>query len=204
MRSYRMDQPRPKPKHRSMQDTATPGEIFVHNGCTASLAIPCWYLETRPPIPAHCHDRMHHDMIGWPTPTHPDHCCQEWDFDRSCCTRDPRMKHCPPHCEHFLDMGRLIPIHLKKEGYQDVAVKVFDSDKKDADGIKATGVIDDLDDWVIRVTFDVHVADLLIPEDGTETYYYSVYLNMKASRTRDLAAMGKLTVLPSPHGGFDG
>lgn len=204
MRSYRIDQPKPKPKHRSMQDTATPGEIFVHNGCTANLAIPCWYLETRPPIPAHHHDRMHHDMIGWPTPTHPDHCCQEWDFDRSCCTRNPRMKHCPPHCEHFLDMGRLIPIHLKKEGYQTVTIKVLGSDKKDAEGIEATGVIDNTDDWVIRVSFDVQVPNLLIPDDGIETYYYSVYLNMHASMTRDLVAMGRLTVLPSPYGGFDG
>ena len=111
------------------------------------------------------------------------------------------MKHCPPHCEHFLDMGRLIPIHLKKEGYQTVTVKVFDSSKKAADGIEATGVIDDLDDWVIRVSFDVQVPDLLIPEDGTETYYYSVYLNLNSKGTRDLAAMGRLTVLPAPYGG---
>ena len=114
------------------------------------------------------------------------------------------MKHCPPHCEHFLDMGRLIPIHLKKEGYQTVTIKVLGSDKKAADGIEATGVIDNTDDWVIRVSFDVQVPNLLIPDDGIETYYYSVYLNMHASMTRDLVAMGRLTVLPSPYGGFDG
>lgn len=204
MRSYRIDQPKPKPKHRRMQDTATPGEIFVHNGCTANLAIPCWYLEVRKPIPAHPHDRMHHDMIGWPTPGHPDHCCQEWDFDRHHCRRTPHLKCCPPHCEHFLDMGRLIPIHLKDEGYQTVTVKVLDGDRNAADGIKATGTIDAADDWVIRVSFDIQVPDLLIPEDGTETYYYSVYLNLNAKRTRDLAAMGRLTVLPSPYGGIDG
>lgn len=101
-------------------------------------------------------------------------------------------------------MGRLIPIHLKDEGYQTVTVKVLNSEHNAADGIKATGCIDCNDDWIIRVSFDVQVPDLLIPEDGTESYYYSVYLNLNAKRTRDLVAMGRLTVLPVPYGGIDG
>lgn len=101
-------------------------------------------------------------------------------------------------------MGRLIPIHLKDEGYQTVTVKVLNSDHNAADGIKAAGCIDANDDWIIRVSFDVQVPDLLIPEDGTESYYYSVYLNLNAKRTRDLVAMGRLTVLPAPYGGIDG
>lgn len=207
MRSYRIDQPRPKPKHRSMQDTATPGEIFIHNGCTASLAIPCWYIETRPPIPAHCHDRMHHDMIGWPTPTHPDHCCQEWDFDRHHCRRTPHLKCCPPHCEHFLDMGRLIPIHFKDEGYKGVSVQIVDADGSDAsDTVECEAWFDEQDDWIIRVSFHPQDPKLQSPGSGSKTFYYSVFVNdglptrdMNQDRPiRDLVTIGKLTVLPCP------
>lgn len=206
MRSYRIDQPKPRPKHRSMQDTATPGEVFIHNGCTAHLAIPCWYLETRPPIPAHHHDRQHHDMIGWPTPTRPDHCCQEWDFDRSCCSKNPRLRHCPPHCEHFLDMGRLIPIHLTEEGYTDIEVNFLDSDRNTVSPIRhqvdAEATIDPVDDWVVRIAFSVYMEDkALIPEDDPVVFYYSVYLiSAKEPQRRDLVTVGKLIVLPSPIG----
>ena len=101
-------------------------------------------------------------------------------------------------------MRRLIPIHLKEEGYQTVTVKVLDSEKNAADGVKATGTIDASDDWVIRVSFDVQVPGLLIPDDDPMVYYYSVYLNLNAKRVRDLVAMGRMTVLPSPYGGIDG
>lgn len=199
MKSYRIDQPRPKPPRRSMQDTATPGEIFVHNGCTADLAIPCWYLEVRPPIPAHPHDRMRHDMLGYPTPDHPDHVCQEWDFDRRHCRRSSHDKCDPPHCRDFIDMGRLIPIHLTEEGYDDAIVTVLDSESNAADGITATASIDERDDWIVRVAFDVKVPSLLIPSNEPEVYFYSVFLIR--NEDRDLAAMGRLTVLPAPIGG---
>lgn len=201
MKSYRIDQPKPKPKHRTMQDTSTPGEIYIHNGCTANLAIPCWYLEMRKPIPAHPHDRMHHDMIGWPTPDHPDHCCQEWDFDRHHCRRTPHLKCCPPRCEHFIDMRRLIPIHLEEEGYEKVDVSILDSEKRPVEGIQYLTSIDESDDWVVRVVLDVNVPDLLIPDDGHRVYYYSVYLSRDGQMVRDLVAMGRLIVLPSPNEG---
>lgn len=200
MKSYRIDQPRPKPKNRTMQDTATPGTVHVHNGCTADLAIPCFYMEIHPPVPARPHDRMVHDMLGWPWPDKPDRCCQEWDLDRRCCRRSPHMECCPPRCEHFLDMRRLFPIRLAEEGYQTVSAYVLDSDKNSADGISATATIDAKDDWIIRVRFDVRVPGLLTPADDPAVYYYSVYLNMNSKRTRDLAAMGRLVVLPSPIG----
>lgn len=181
-----------------MQDTATPGAIYVHNGCTANLAIPCWYMEVHPPVPAKPHDRVRHDMLGWPWPDKPDGSCQEWDFDRGCCRRTPHMKRCPPECEHFIDLRRMFPIHLSEEGYGDVSVNVVDSEGSALiEGITATASIDDVDDWIVRVLFDVRVPGLMTPEDGTATYYYSIYLSADGG-ARDLVAMGKLIVLPAP------
>lgn len=196
MKSYRIDQPRPKPPRRTMQDTATPGEIFVHNGCTAILAIPCYYQEVRPPIPARPHDRMLHDMLGWPWPNKPDHSCQEWDFDRHHCRRTPHMKHCPPKCEHFIDMRKLFPIHLREEGYTRCSVNIAE----DPDDISAHAEIDDTDDWIIRVEFAPLIADLLTPDDSPATFHYSVFVdNQDDEDSRsDLVALGKLTVLPAP------
>lgn len=198
---YRIDAPRPRPPRRDMQDTTTPGRTFVHNGSTARLAIPCWYIEARKPIPAHPHDRMRHDMLGWPTPDHPDHVCQEWDFDRHACRRTPHMKCDPPRCEHFVDMGRVIPIHFKEEGYSSVKVSVLDDERNSVDGVKATGSIDADDDWIIRVTFDVMVPSLLIPSDGPVTYHYSVVVEDTDAGIRDLVTIGDLIVLPAPIGG---
>lgn len=198
MKSYRIDQPRPKPKRRTMQMTTTPGTMYMHNGCSADMAIPCWYMEVRKPIPAAPHDRMRHDMIGWPTPDHPDHCCQEWDFDRHHCRRTPHLKCCPPKCEHFIDMRRLIPIHLSEEGYDGVSVTVLDSSGKPAAGITAEGSIDETDDWIVRIRFKVSVEDAMIPSDDPVSYYYSVRVDMRDASSSDLVTIGRLVVLPAP------
>lgn len=214
MRSYRIDQPKPKPKHRSFQSLSTPNTLYIHNGNSAILAIPCYYMEVRPPVPARLHDRMRHDMLGWPTPDHPDHVCQEWDFDRHHCRRTPHLKCCPPRCEHFLDMRRLIPIHLLAEGYREVQIEVVDEDGEklsDDSSLRVTGVIDERDDWVIRIFIETHVPGVIVPSDGEKTFYYSVnlvylgdidnYDGDGRSRGRmQLAAMGKIVVLPAPFG----
>lgn len=200
MKSYRIDQPKPVKPNRSMQDVSTTGRIYVHNGCTANLAIPCWYMEVRPPVHARHHNRMRHDMIGWPWPDKPDGCCQEWDFDRHPHRCGPHPKHRPPDCRKLIDMRRLIPIHLIDEGYSKVSVNVVDADGGGVDGISASGEIDENDDWIVRVSFDASVPGVLTPEDDPVECYYSVYLNMDSNGVRDLAAIGRLTVLPSPFG----
>lgn len=200
MKSYRIDQPKPKPRNRSFQSLSTPNTLYIHNGGSADLAIPCYYMEVRPPVPARPHDRMRHDMLGWPTPDHPDHVCQEWDFDRHHCRRTPHLKCCPPHCEHFLDMRRLIPIHLIGEGYGDVQVRIVDEDGENADDndIRMTGEIDEHDDWIIRLYVSTHVAGAVIPKDGEKAFYYTVSLVLE-NRTQ-LAAVGRIVVLPAPFG----
>lgn len=197
MKSYRIDQPKPKPKHRSMQDLATPGTVLAHNGQSVDLAIPCYYMEIHPPVPARPHDRIRHDMLGWPWPNKPDQCCQEWDFDRHCCRRTPHMKCCPPRCEHFLDMRKLIPIHLIDEGYESVDVFVLDGEKNRPEGITAVGEIDEEYDNIIRIKFDIMIDSLFVPSDGKAVYHYSVYVS-DAKGTNDLAAIGNLIVYPSP------
>lgn len=199
--SYRINEPKPPVRRRTMQDTATPNTVFVHNGCTASLAIPCWYLEAKRPVPMRPHNRQIHDMIGWPTPDWPDHCCQDWDFARSCCGVYPNRKCEPMRCRRYLDMGRLVPIHLTEEGYRGTpVVRVVDADGVNAVGVDASAWIDADDDWVVRILFDVMVNGVLTPEDDPAEFYYSIFLERedeKEQTRRDLAAMGKLVVLPA-------
>lgn len=195
---YRIDAPRPRPKRRDMQDTSTRSKIFIDNGCTAHLAIPCWYVEAHRPLPAEPHDRMRHDTLGWPTPDKPDSCCQEWDFDRWHGRRTPHMRCCPPEVKHLFDLGAAFPIHLKDEGYDEIQVTVIDSERSAPDGITATGKIDDQDDWIVRVSFDVLIPELVIPSEEPETYWYSVFAS--AEDRRDLVATGSLVVIPSPIG----
>lgn len=199
--SYRINEPKPPVRRRTMQDTATPNTVYVHNGCTASLAVPCWYLEAKRPVPVMPHDRQFHDMVGWPTPDWPDHCCQDWDFARSCCGLHPKDRCEPMRCRRYLDMGRLVPIHLTEEGYQGTPkVQVVGGDGTDAVGVDASAWIDSDDDWVVRVLFDVMVNGVLTPEDDPAEFYYSIFLEREDDKNqtrRDLAAMGRLIVLPA-------
>lgn len=209
---YRIDAPRPKPKRRTMQKTSTRGRVYVANGTTAELAIPCYYMEMHRPIPAEPHDRIRHDMLGWPTPDKPDSCCQEWDFANSCCRRTPHMKCCPPHCEHFIDMRRLFPIHLRDEGYARFDVDMI----KPPQGLEATAYLDPDDDWVVRVDIEAHVPlDKLIdmgrlPETDIITQF-SVFGVIAGSSSgtgvqhrerRDLIFNGSIVVIPTAHSGI--
>lgn len=185
-RSYRIDEPRPPRRQRSMQDTATPGTVFVHQGATAHLAIPCFYQEAHFPVHAHPHDRMRHDMLGWPTPEHPDHVCQEWDFDRHCCRRTPHMKFCPPSCERFVDLGRLYPIHLTEEGYESVVVE------QQTGLVTVTGGIDEEQDWVVRLVISSEVdMEVTKPQRTSAAVYVT-----RGDDVKDLVSLVKIIVLP--------
>ena len=185
-RSYRIDGPRPRPKQRSMQDTATPGTVFVHQGTTAHLAIPCFYQEAHAPVHAVPHDRMLHDTLGWPTPERPDHSCQEWDFDRHCCRRTPHLKFCPPSCERFVDLGRLFPIHLTEEGYDGVEVE------QQTGLVTVTGRIDPDQDWVVRLDVESDVDMSVTKPQRTSV---AVYVT-RGDDARDLVSLVKVIVLP--------
>ena len=185
-RSYRIDEPGPRPRQRSMQDTATPGTVFVHQGTTAHLAIPCFYQEAHAPIHTVPHDRMLHDTLGWPTPYHPDHSCQEWDFDRHCCRRTPHLKFCPPSCERFVDLGRLFPIHLTEEGYDGVEVE------QQTELVTVTGRIDPDQDWVVRLDVESEVDMSVTKPQRTSV---AVYVT-RGDDARDLVSLVKVIVLP--------
>lgn len=190
---YRIDAPRPKPKRRTLQKTSTRGTVYVADGTTASLAIPCYYMEMHRPIPAAPHDRMRHDMLGWPTPDKPDSCCQEWDFVNSCCRRTPHMECCPPHCEHFIDMRRLFPIHLKDEGYTSFEVEIVDA----PEGLVATASLDPDDDWIVRVSIESDIGAKSF-SDAMITRRFSVFAKTGTNK-RDLVFNGTIVVTPTAH-----
>ena len=172
-RSYRIDEPRPRFKQRSMQDVATPGTVFVHQGATAHLAIPCFYQEAHPPVHAH-------------PPYHPDHSCQEWDFDRHCCRRTPHLKFCPPSCERFVDLGRLYPIHLREEGYEEVRVE------QQTGLVTVTGSIDADQDWVVRLVISSEVdMEVTKPQRTSAAVYVT-----RGDDVMDLVSLVKIIVLP--------
>lgn len=226
MKSYRIDQPKPKPPRRSLQKLTTPGTIYIHPIETVELAIPCYYMEMRPPIPARPHDRMIHDMLGWPWPDKPDCSCQEWDFDRHRCRRTPHMKCDPPHCKDYIDMRRLIPIHLREEGYSGVEVILNDSEGNivDTDTIEIEARIDETDDWIVRVSmmFDSYFSS--VSDDFNDVhslpaeFFYTVIalvapMQQKSRMTKkesaaaasfagkvgkkDIVTMGRIVVVPT-------
>ena len=102
--SYRKLQKPVRKPNRTMQATATPSRLFIHNGATAEFAVPCWYKEMRWPIRTPHHSRPLHDHHGWPTPSSPDASCQphdfsacgNWDRAKRCC----RLGHTHAHCPH--------------------------------------------------------------------------------------------------------
>lgn len=189
---YRIDAPRPRRRSREMQDTVTPGSVVIHAGETANLAIPCFYQEIHRPIPVRPHDRLRHDTLGWPTPDRPDHSCQEWDFDRHVCRRTPHMKCDPPHCERYVDMRSLFPIHLTEEGYGNVKVVL------QTDIVTADAWIDEDQDWVIRIKLssdpDVEVTE---PKHTSAAVYMDdMGKAARAMSPSHLVALMRVTVLP--------
>lgn len=207
--SYREEQHRHCKPNRTMEVTTTPSGVFVDNGVTAHLAIPCFYKEIFPPIETWSHDRRVHDHHGWPTPDHPDHSCQNWDFAHGRCHKgnkrnawhdyitNPYEYHgaCGNHnhCNDYIDPSRLYPIHLTQEGYEDVSI-VF----KDApDGLTYRAWIDEESDWIVRVFFDVEVEEA-ITDVVKVPFAVRVHLQDGDYKKRDTVLKSKLVILPAP------
>ena len=188
---YRIKEHKDHKPHRTMQDTATPSGLYVQNGTMARLAIPCWYYVVDPPVRMHHHDRMHHDHIGWPSPNHPDHICQDWDFVHSCCSHNIH-KHVCDHCHMFIDMNKFFPIHLEEEGYTSVDVAFVNPPV----GLKASGVIDD---YMVRLYIEPMCSDAV---EKNIDVPYTVFVNgtMNKRKVRDVVAKGILHILSGATG----
>lgn len=192
---YRIEDKKPPKPRRDVQGTTSPSKVFVQNGSTLEYAIPCWYLIVDAPVRSHCHSRDHHDHIGWPSPTHPDHICQDWEFAH-CHHRHENIRgYHHDHCDHYIDMRRLHPIHLIKEGYEDIDVVFHDK----PDGLEAYGEIDKKRDWIIRITVESLVEDAIT--DKVEVPY-SIFASCEIDEHvhRDVVSRGVIVILPGPIG----
>lgn len=161
---YRIQEKKHPEPRRDVQNTSSPSTVFIQNGTRFHYAIPCWYLIAEEPVRSHYHSREHHDHVGWPSPSHPDHICQDYEFAHSCHAHEVKGYH-HDRCRHYLDMQRLSPIHLLKEGYTDIDI-AFDNKP---DGLSAVGYIDNRRDWVVRIVIDSFVQDAI--EDRIEVPY---------------------------------
>lgn len=177
---------------RTVQDTTTPGTIFIQNGATGYFAFPCWYLEVPAPVRWRPHNRPHHDHIGWPDPQHPDHSCQDHDFHLRACTHHDGVHGCDGH-QVYLDQRRVSPIHLLKEGYEDIEIALDEAPQ----GLTVVGHIDATEDWVVRVDVKAMCPDAI--KEKVEARY-TVYAigDIDGKNVRDVVARGKLVILPNP------
>ena len=202
--SYRIkEKPKPKPR-RTFEDASTPSKIYIQNGTTSYLAIPCWYVEVAPPYKAHCHSRQHHDHVGWPSPNHPDHICQAWDLAHSCCSFNRHKHHCD-HCKHYLDMDRMVPIHLLAEGYKNINVAF----KNPPEGLTATANIDDskdivdskryIRDWIVRIKLEAKCKDAIDESIDTKFAVFATGTLKGGKEVSDVVARGILEILPGPY-----
>lgn len=184
---------------RNVIDASTSMKVYAQNGVKTRIAIPCWYVEVLPPKRAHFHDRCHHDHIGWPSPSHPDHICQHSDFAHAHshhhCGYEAYDEHHRGRHQKFLDPDLLVPIHFlsESEGYSKTP-KVYFGDNKPA-GISATATIDENEDWIIRVTFDIKT-----PAAATEEIEVPFSVFAENAEKRDIVTIGTLVVLPGPIG----
>lgn len=189
---YRIGEHRHHAPRRTLQDTATASRIYVQNGSRFRMAIPCWYCVVDPPVEAHCHSRAWHDHVGRPSPRHPDHVCQSWDFAHSCCSFD-RHKHECDHCHRYLDMDRMVPIHLGREGYTRIVVAMDDA----PEGLEAEGRIDSDRDWVVRIDLDAKVPTA-VREQVEIPYTVFAEGTVMGQQVRDVVSRGSVVVLPGP------
>ncbi len=196
---YRTFKTAPHPKRRNMQDTSTPGKIFLANGVTTHMAIPCFYQEVHEPQRVAPHNRPMHDHLGWPDPKRRDHSCQLYEPMEAGWREPPSSamgRH--PVTHRYVDGARLIPIHLLSE-YKNPTIKV------DIEGhptqVHGSASIDESQDWIIRLRF---AADWHSDNDGElnepKTYKFSVYLyNYDDSHSTvdpKLVMRGELVLLP--------
>ncbi len=197
---YRIGEPKPHKPRRTMENLASPSDIYLTLGTSTLLAVPCWYVEVHPPMPAIHHSRDYHDFKGAPSPNHRDHVCQAWDFAHSCCSIH-RDRHRCDHCDHFIDMKRVSPIHLSKEGYY-AACKVVTEFIEGDDRVDLAGSarIDDDEDWVIRVELDSSSKEPSGRKPyGPALFRLSVFAegHIRGLEKRDLVLQSKVQVLPT-------
>lgn len=199
---YRIQEHRPPKPNRTMQGLTTPYRIYMEDGQTVELAVPCFYQEVRPPIPVHRHCRPWHDHVGWPSPSHPDHSCQEWDFASDCSTVAGRLE-VHRACEHELDLARLVPVHFKEE-YGDIEfrIRIADENGDVGDEIEADAYLDPHDDWVVRIRLNASVGNnppIGKPRTFWFTVFYTGYEDKADSGIIDDKALckGEIIVMPT-------
>lgn len=192
--SYRIkEKPKPKPR-RTMENLSTPTKVFIQNGTTEYIAIPCWYVEVMPPIKAHPHCRPHHDHVGWPSPRHPDHICQAWDLAHSCCSFN-RHKHKCDHCHRFIDMDRMHPIHMRKEGYNKISIAF----KNAPSGLTAEGHIDEKSDWIARIKLSAKCQSAIDEEVEVKYVVFASGVLKGGRETTDVISRGIVKIMPGPY-----
>jgi len=223
---------RPKPKREdfsNFQDVTSLSRFTITNGAISDVGVPCWYWIPQKHVRAFPHDRPLHDHLGWPTPTHPDHICQEGDMayhpdrdrwhrnhpnvfgDEAYCEHphmtgpmgnyhqhphpgeDVHLRHSMPdtHGKYFnyLDMSRLVPIHLSAEGYNQVIIKM----NNPPTGFSITGSIDELEDWIIRLRITAQC-----PSAVTENIHIPFAVHVSDGDRTDVVMVTKATVLKAP------
>lgn len=196
--SYRINERPRKPKTRQAQALTTPSDIFVVNGTTTRIAIPCFYHEIRRALPAVLHDRMIHDHIGWPTPDSPDHVCQPHDFAIPPGHPSRAMPHMgyagPGEVKRYIDMSKVFPVHLTKEGYNKYYAKLAASISSYA---SATVKVDPEKDWVIRVTIKANKKfDEIDDKQAEQVGAYSIFASHPDGFVQCVTA-GRLHIMPA-------
>lgn len=194
--SYRINT-HPKPHgNRTVIDTTTPARFFITNGSAAEFAIPCWYQIIHKPLRAHVHNRHLHRHQGWPSPDHPDHTCQLWIPDIKACGLGYHRE-CSRHCEHYVDMSMLEPIHLLDEGYDEnpeVTLLNWDGSDITDDAVSAYAYIGEDQDWVIRVR--VSAKDSKAIRKPVE---YKMAVRARRGDLIDTVVVAKLVVMPAAY-----
>lgn len=189
--AYR-NEPKPKCERRVIADATTRSFIYVDNGCTASIAIPCWYENISHPKRVMPHDRAQHDFVGQPTPESPDSVCQAKTYwgRADDVFGDVDAPRTPVRC--MIDMDCMVPIHLLDEGYTSVNIAFEDAPI----GLSATGSIDKNEDWVVRVDIDAQCQqatkdNLSIP--------FTIFVSTTIGKPmREVVAKGTLVILAGP------
>ena len=202
---YRQLEHKPKPKRRTFHDTSTKNKIYIQNGITGYFAIPCWYNEIKHPIHTHLHNVDRHDHLGWPEPRRTDHSCQaahrhhlhehhpEIPYDRH---------HHGWHAPHrLLNMSKVFPIHLRKEGYKTISVALENAPS----GLTVTGEIENrqdedgnwIDDWIIRLSVTPKCRTV-IDEDVDVKYTVFANGNFDGRDVTHMVTKGIIHIIAGP------
>lgn len=104
--SYRIGEHKPRPRHRGVVAITSLSTIDVINGQIADMAYPAWYIEEHPPKKVNGKIKPKHQKCYHFDPDH--HICLK-THNRHVC-----IEHCL-HCKHYIDMDKVIPIHLHEE-----------------------------------------------------------------------------------------